>query len=275
MSGNVYHRLGASSLLSNTILGQPNFASTNPHVLETFFRTQNSSRPLSPSLRNILTLRPSIDRNFISSSSWTHRNCQPSGHQPLKVVWLGRAGNLSCSSDQRFLGHSRDSSVGRFFQNGWNHVLSERRQRIDHGWRRYKNSSSNGDRKKDPQNNLGSVKAVVPTSSKKSDSSKATSSISNNHILSRLPSITYIHRPTKEELLSAATGFWSRLKVRFKWFSIRSVRPFNIDEIGAFFSWFLLGHVLWIILGTTTFFSLAIFAVNTVFAQGMTLSCFG
>lgn len=93
-------------------------------------------------------------------------------------------------------------------------------------------------------------------------------SITNKHIMDRLPNITHIHRPTKEELLAAATGFWSRLKVRFKWFSIRSVRPFNIDEIGAFFSWVLVGHVLWIILGTTTFFSLAIFAVNTVFAQG-------
>ncbi|MCJ1425754.1 Mitochondrial distribution and morphology protein 31, mitochondrial precursor [Sticta canariensis] len=93
------------------------------------------------------------------------------------------------------------------------------------------------------------------------------SSIANKHILDRLPNIPHMHRPTKEELLSAATGFWSRLKVRFKWFSIRSVRPFNVDEIGAFFSWVLLGHVLWIILGTTTFFSLAIFAVNTVFAQ--------
>ena len=45
------------------------------------------------------------------------------------------------------------------------------------------------------------------------------------------------------------------------------MRPFNADDISAFFSWFLLGHVLWIVLGTTTFFSLAIFAVNTVFAQ--------
>ncbi len=86
------------------------------------------------------------------------------------------------------------------------------------------------------------------------------------HIIDRLP---YIHRPTKEELLAAANGFWSRLKIRFKWFSIRSARPFNVDEIGAFLSWFLLGHVLWIVLGTTTFFSLAILAVNTVFAQGM------
>lgn len=94
--------------------------------------------------------------------------------------------------------------------------------------------------------------------------------MANKHIMGRLPNITQIHRPTKEELLAAATGFWARLKVRFKWFSIRSARPFNIDEIGAFFSWILVGHVLWIILGTTTFFSLAIFAVNTVFAQGKT-----
>ncbi len=95
----------------------------------------------------------------------------------------------------------------------------------------------------------------------------ATPSATNKHLMDRLPHMPHIHRPSKEELLAAATGFWSRLKVRFKWFSIRSARPFNADEIGAFFSWVLLGHVLWIILGTTTFFSLAIFAVNTVFAQ--------
>ena len=95
----------------------------------------------------------------------------------------------------------------------------------------------------------------------------SSSPLGNVHLLDRLPSMPSIARPSKEELLAAATGFWSRLKVRFKWFSIRSVRPFNADEIGAFFSWILVGHVLWIILGTTTFFSLAIFAVNTVFAQ--------
>ena len=87
------------------------------------------------------------------------------------------------------------------------------------------------------------------------------------NIADRLPNLPQIHRPNKEELLAAATGFWSRLKVRFKWFSIRSSRPFNVDEISAFFSWILVGHVLWIILGTTTFFSLAIFTANTVFAQ--------
>ncbi|KAJ9633542.1 Mitochondrial distribution and morphology protein 31, mitochondrial precursor [Knufia peltigerae] len=75
------------------------------------------------------------------------------------------------------------------------------------------------------------------------------------------------HRPTKEELLAAATGFWSRLKVRFKWLTIKSTRPFNVDEIVGFISWIALGHVIWIVVGTTTFVSLAILAINTVFAQ--------
>ena len=120
---------------------------------------------------------------------------------------------------------------------------------------------------------LSAVRAQNATRPDKAESSSAPFSsgtlkgVANKHLRDRLPDISHIHRPSREELLAAATGFWSRLKVRFKWFSIRSVRPFNADEIGAFFSWFLLGHVLWIILGTTTFFSLAIFAVNTVFAQ--------
>ena len=87
------------------------------------------------------------------------------------------------------------------------------------------------------------------------------------YVRDRLPHMPHLHRPTKEDLLATASGFWSRLKVRFKWFSIRSARPFNVDDISAFFSWILLGHVIWIIVGTTTFFSLGILAVNTVVAQ--------
>ncbi|KAG9947406.1 mitochondrion biogenesis protein, partial [Aureobasidium melanogenum] len=84
------------------------------------------------------------------------------------------------------------------------------------------------------------------------------------HLMDRLP---HLHRPTKDELLAAATSFWQRLGIRFKWFSIRSARPFNTDDISAFVSWILFGHILWIILGTTTFVSLAILFMNTVFAQ--------
>ena len=113
----------------------------------------------------------------------------------------------------------------------------------------------------------GSNISTRPTHGGSSKVKDDATSTTNKPLMERLPSIPHMHRPTKEELLAAATGFWSRLKVRFKWFSIRSVRPFNADDISAFFSWVLLGHVLWIILGTTTFFSLAIFAVNTVFAQ--------
>ncbi|KAL8723645.1 MAG: hypothetical protein Q9225_000088 [Loekoesia sp. 1 TL-2023] len=116
--------------------------------------------------------------------------------------------------------------------------------------------------------------ATPRSHSESTASSKATElfkvapgSKASKHLIDRLPSMPQVHKPSKEELLAAATGFWSRLKVRFKWFSIRSGRPFNIDEISAFFSWVLLGHVIWIVLGTTTFFSLAILAVNTVFAQ--------
>ncbi|GKT63590.1 mitochondrial distribution and morphology protein [Colletotrichum tofieldiae] len=75
------------------------------------------------------------------------------------------------------------------------------------------------------------------------------------------------HRPTRDELLAAANGFLGRMKVRFKWVSIRSMRPWNIDEWGAFVSWFLFGHLVWVLVGTTTFFSLIIFSINTVFAQ--------
>ncbi|KAI0486110.1 mitochondrial distribution and morphology proteins-domain-containing protein [Xylaria cf. heliscus] len=83
-----------------------------------------------------------------------------------------------------------------------------------------------------------------------------------------LPAMPHLpHRPTKEEFLAAANGFWERLKVRFKWISIRSMRPWNIDEWGAFVSWFLFGHLVWILVGTTTFFSIIIFSINTMVAQ--------
>jgi len=95
-------------------------------------------------------------------------------------------------------------------------------------------------------------------------SESITSSVSR-YLHDHLPRIP--HRPTKEELLAAATSFRQRLKVRFKWMSIRSMRPWNIDEWGAFVSWFMLGHLVWILVGTTTFFSLVILSINTVFAQ--------
>ena len=114
----------------------------------------------------------------------------------------------------------------------------------------------NGDR--ESHSAMDSSRSDVQKGSRKNSAATTDSSDSaQKHLMDRLPHMPQIHRPSKEELLAAATGFWSRLKVRFKWFSIRSARPFNADEIGAFFSWVLVGHVIWIVLGTTTFFSLA------------------
>ncbi|EME39695.1 hypothetical protein DOTSEDRAFT_180378 [Dothistroma septosporum NZE10] len=110
----------------------------------------------------------------------------------------------------------------------------------------------------------GNKPAVAPPKTTENASNDTNLGEAHNWLSDRLPAI---HRPTKEELLAAATGFWHRLQIRFKWFSIRSVRPFTMDEIFAFMSWIFWGHVLWLIIGTTTFVSLAIWAVNTVFAQ--------
>ena len=134
--------------------------------------------------------------------------------------------------------------------------------------KRHKSSSSEEQKFSEPSNsNTRTGKHEGSSKNHASPANRTTSVTSHRYLIDRLPNMPQIHRPSKEELLSAATGFWSRLKIRFKWFSIRSARPFNNDEIGALISWLLLGHVLWIILGTTTFVSLAIFAVNTVFAQ--------
>lgn len=111
----------------------------------------------------------------------------------------------------------------------------------------------------EPQNGA----AGAEPSNAESHAESLAASVSKYLHLPKMP-----HRPTKEELLAAANGFWERLRVRFKWMSIRSMRPWNADEWGAFVSWVLFGHILWVLVGTTTFFSLLILSINTVFAQG-------
>lgn len=65
-------------------------------------------------------------------------------------------------------------------------------------------------------------------------------------------SLPHIHfqRPTKEELLNVTSGFWERLRIRFKWFTIRSFRKFNSDDFSAFLSWLVVGNAVWIVIGT-------------------------
>lgn len=71
----------------------------------------------------------------------------------------------------------------------------------------------------------------------------------------------------KEELLARSSNVLGRMWIRLKWIFFRQVRPITLDDISAIFSWFLVGNIIWILLGTTTFFSLVLFTMNTVFAQ--------
>jgi distribution and morphology protein 31 len=63
-------------------------------------------------------------------------------------------------------------------------------------------------------------------------------------------SLPHVHRPTKDELLAVATGWWERLRIRFKWLMIRGFRKFNTDDLSAFVSWVVVGNAIWIVIGT-------------------------
>lgn len=71
----------------------------------------------------------------------------------------------------------------------------------------------------------------------------------------------------RDRLLAQTTGIWEKLRINVKWILKKSMRPFNSDDIGAFISWVVVSNVVIIILWTTTFTSLIIYLMNTVFAQ--------
>lgn len=93
------------------------------------------------------------------------------------------------------------------------------------------------------------------------------------------------HRPTREDFLNAANGFWQRARVRFRWLTIRSFRKYNADDISAFVTWFVMSQTLWLFIGTcvwlllqlpapqlslrrTTFFSVIFATINSLRLQG-------
>ncbi|KAF2645983.1 hypothetical protein P280DRAFT_133652 [Massarina eburnea CBS 473.64] len=129
---------------------------------------------------------------------------------------------------------------------------------------RNKSSFTDG-AKSEPKHESPPKTSESPQETPKTDAEPVSSS---KHFLDHLPkALPHLYRPSKAELLAAASGFWSRIRVHFKWLTIRSTRPFNADEIYAIFSWVLAAHFLWVVLGTTTFFMLTVFLINTVFAQ--------
>lgn len=269
MSSNVPYRLAATLLrpqISFALLGAtaPRYrlglVRLNPVLQENAARITNRAQGSQSSLA-----KSSIDRYDSAPKLWVSRYGRYSNSGPLSA--LRKEKNFSNFSGCMVSAWSENrGTLGR--QQSLSSQLQRAYSQDNHIQPRgYSSFSQKGEEK--PLNAEQIENRELRAGKVKEEPLKATAvpnASKHIHIIDRLP---YIHRPTKEELLAAANGFWSRLKIRFKWFSIRSVRPFNVDEIGAFLSWFLLGHVLWIVLGTTTFFSLAILAVNTVFAQGM------
>lgn len=114
--------------------------------------------------------------------------------------------------------------------------------------------------------NRGSPKGGDGNANRKPKTSPPKPSTSDSGILGR---IAQVHRPTKDQMLAAANGMFERLRIRTKWALIRQMRPYNLEDIAALLQWLLVGHIIWIVVGTTTFFSIVLLLVNTVYAQGM------
>ncbi|KAJ7091890.1 mitochondrial distribution and morphology protein family 31/32 [Mycena belliarum] len=80
-------------------------------------------------------------------------------------------------------------------------------------------------------------------------------------------SLPHLPRPSRDDFLKVSTGFWARARIRFKWFTIKSFRRFNADDISAFITWFVMSQTLWIFIGTTTFFSVVFATANSLRLQ--------
>ncbi|KIW82975.1 hypothetical protein Z517_02218 [Fonsecaea pedrosoi CBS 271.37] len=182
-----------------------------------------------------------------SSPPWLRAYSRKDGHMP-DPGWLGLGRGLKCV-------RSSQSKIPHLVRRRDFHTTRFRRQKSENG--------GEGRTKQERAENAPESGSAKPADSQPGSGQ---AHFYQSRFYDRLH-MPQFHRPTKEELLAAATGFWSRLKVHFKWFTIKSTRPFNLDEIVGFISWIALGHVIWIVVGTTTFVSLAILAINTVFAQ--------
>ncbi|TFY82791.1 hypothetical protein EWM64_g1220 [Hericium alpestre] len=79
--------------------------------------------------------------------------------------------------------------------------------------------------------------------------------------------LPHVRRPTRDDFLDAASGVWERMRVRYRWFFIRAFRKFNADDISALVTWFLMSQGLWILIGTTTFFSVIFAIANSLRLQ--------
>ncbi|TPX38470.1 hypothetical protein SeLEV6574_g07772 [Synchytrium endobioticum] len=93
--------------------------------------------------------------------------------------------------------------------------------------------------------------------------------VSNNHILllsySTYPNVPHIL--SRREIIASVQGFWTRQYLRVRLFLTGHLRPWKTDDLLALFSWMLVGNLVWILIGTTTFVSLILLIANSVQGQ--------
>ncbi|KAL1757651.1 hypothetical protein FB107DRAFT_259670 [Schizophyllum commune] len=82
-----------------------------------------------------------------------------------------------------------------------------------------------------------------------------------------MASMPHITRPTREAMLNAASGFWERLRIHWRWMALRSFRKFNADDFSAFLTWFVMSQTIWILVGTTSFLSAVFWLANSLSLQ--------
>ncbi|SCV72728.1 BQ2448_4265 [Microbotryum intermedium] len=82
-----------------------------------------------------------------------------------------------------------------------------------------------------------------------------------------LPSYAPGRPPSRDQLLEVTNSFFERLRIRFKWLTIRSYRRFRADDYSAFFSFGILGTLGWFLLSTTSFLSFCFLVVNSISSQ--------
>ncbi|KAF9174053.1 Mitochondrial distribution and morphology protein 31, mitochondrial precursor [Mortierella sp. AD011] len=102
--------------------------------------------------------------------------------------------------------------------------------------------------------------------------SHASSSSTQNALVKYTPPIGPLDRVDRARLLSAAPNSLARLKLRFKLLLMRQIRPWRVDDFIAMFSWAFLANVAFVLLGTTTFFSLILATANSLQFQGFVAS---
>ncbi|KAH8921646.1 mitochondrial distribution and morphology protein family 31/32 [Atractiella rhizophila] len=68
-------------------------------------------------------------------------------------------------------------------------------------------------------------------------------------------------------LPSSQLSWLNRLRLRFKWLTIRSFRRYRTDDWSAFVTWALSGVLGWIVIGTTSFFAFSFTILNSLQMQ--------